>query len=173
MNDATVEGRRSPAWVMFAVGWAVFVAADDLTVVSTMLRPIVTDMGLVLPDGLDDAAWAVNAYLIAFVAVMPLSGRLSDVIGRRATFVWAYLIFLVGTIVIPMADSMGPFLVGRVLTAIGGGAMLPVAMAVIGDVHSEPRRARALGTLGAIETLGWVWGPLYGAMLVRFLTWRW
>ena len=51
--------------------------------------------------------------------------------------------------------------------------MVPVALAVVGDVYPEAKRARALGTLGAIETLGWVWGPLYGAMLVRFLTWRW
>ena len=80
-----------------------FVAADDLTVVSTMLRPIIGDLGLVLPDGLDDAAWVVNAYLIAFVAVMPIAGRVSDVLGRRRTFVGAYLLFLVGTILIPLS----------------------------------------------------------------------
>ncbi|NIW35071.1 MAG: MFS transporter, partial [Gemmatimonadetes bacterium] len=65
------------------------------------------------------------------------------------------------------------FLAGRVLTALGGGALVPVGMAVVSDVYTEQRRARALGTLGAIDTLGWVWGPLYGAMLVRFLSWRW
>ena len=162
----------SPRAILWAVGFSVFVAADDLTVVSTMLRPIIGDLGLQLPDGLDDAAWVVNAYLIAFIAVMPIAGRVSDVIGRRRTFVLAYLVFMVGTIWIPLSDSLGPFLVGRVLTAIGGGAMVPVALAVVGDVYSESKRARALGTLGAIETLGWVWGPLYGAMLVRFFDWR-
>jgi EmrB/QacA subfamily drug resistance transporter len=162
-----------PRTILVVVGFSVFVAADDLTVVSTMLRPIIGDLGLVLPDGLDDAAWIVNVYLIAFVAVMPLAGRLSDVVGRRRTFVGAWLVFLVGTIWIPLADSLDALLVGRVLTAIGGGAMVPIALAIVGDVYPEPRRARALGTLGAIETLGWVWGPLYGAILVRFLTWRW
>jgi MFS family permease len=163
----------SPRAILWAVGFSVFVAADDLTVVSTMLRPIIGDLGLVLPDGLDDAAWIVNAYLIAFIAVMPIAGRVSDVIGRRRTFLLAYAIFVVGTIWIPLSDSLGTLLVGRVLTAIGGGAMVPVALAVVGDVYPVERRARALGTLGAIETLGWVWGPLYGAMLVRFLSWRW
>jgi MFS transporter, DHA2 family, triacylglyceride efflux pump len=163
----------SPRAILWAVGFSVFVAADDLTVVSTMLRPIIGDLGLVLPDGLDDAAWIVNAYLIAFIAIMPIAGRLSDVIGRRRTFMLAYAIFTVGTIWIPLADSLGPLLIGRVLTAIGGGAMVPVALAVVGDVYPAEKRARALGTLGAIETLGWVWGPLYGAMLVRFLSWRW
>jgi MFS family permease len=163
---------RSPKAILAAVAFAVFVAADDLTVVTTMLRPIINDLGLVLPDGLDEASWVVNAYLIAFVAVMPIAGRLSDVYGRRRVFTAAYLIFLVGTIVIPMSDTLGPFLIGRVLTAIGGGAMVPVALAVVGDVYPEARRARALGALAAIETLGWVWGPLYGAMLVRFFDWR-
>lgn len=162
----------SPRAILWAVGFSVFVAADDLTVVSTMLRPIIGDLGLVLPDGLDDAAWVVNAYLIAFIAVMPIAGRISDVIGRRRTFVLAYLIFMVGTIWIPLTDSLGPFLIGRVLTAIGGGAMVPVALAVVGDAYPEAKRARALGTLGAIETMGWVWGPLYGALLVRFFSWR-
>ncbi len=171
----TESGRRaaSPRAILWAVGFSVFVAADDLTVVSTMLRPIIGDLGLVLPDGLDDAAWIVNAYLIAFIAIMPIAGRASDVIGRRRTFMIAYAVFTVGTIWIPLTNSLGPLLMGRVLTAIGGGAMVPVALAVVGDVYSERKRARALGTLGAIETMGWVWGPLYGAMLVRFLSWRW
>ncbi len=74
---------------------------------------------------------------------------------------------------VPLAPSFPVFLVGRVLTALGGGALVPIGMAVVGDLFPAGRRARALGTLGAIDTLGWVWGPLYGAMLVRFLTWRW
>ena len=159
--------------MLAVVGFGVFIAADDLTVVSTMLRPIIGDLGLVLPDGLDDAAWIVNAYLIAYIAVMPIAGRLSDVIGRRRTFLGAYALFLAGSILIPLTSSLGPFLVGRVLTALGGGAMVPVALAVIGDVYSERGRARALGTLGAIDTFGWVWGPMYGAVLVRFLSWQW
>ncbi|MEM7094501.1 MAG: MFS transporter [Actinomycetota bacterium] len=176
-SPATRAGGPTPGMILAVVGFSVFVAADDLTVVSTMLRPIIGDLGLVLPDGLDDAAWIVNAYLIAFVAVMPISGRISDVLGRRRTFVGAYLLFLVGTILIPLSveldEPFGWFLFGRVLTAIGGGAMVPIALAVVGDVYPPDRRARALGTLGAIETLGWVWGPLYGAILVRFLSWQW
>ena len=158
--------------ILAAVGFAVFIAADDLTVVTTMLRPIINDLGVVLPDGLDDAAWVVNAYLIAFVAVMPVAGRLSDVYGRRRVFLVAYTLFLVGNVVIPLSSSLGTFLVGRVLTAAGGGAMVPVALAVVGDVYPVERRTRALGLLGAIETFGWVWGPLYGAVLVRFFNWQ-
>ena len=169
----TIAGDPSPRAILFAVAFAVFVAADDLTVVTTMLRPIITDLGLVLPDGLDEAAWVVNAYLIAFVAIMPIAGRLSDVYGRRQVFVGAYSLFLIGTILIPLSTSLGPFLAGRVLTALGGGAMVPVALAVVGDVYPAHRRARALGALAAIETLGWVWGPMYGTRRDQTLQNHW
>lgn len=155
------------------VAFGVFVAADDLMVVATMLRPMIGDLGLVLPADLGDAAWIVNVYLIGYLAVMPLAGRLSDVVGRRAVFVGALAVFLAGSVVVPAADRLAVLLVGRALTAIGGGALVPLALAVAGDVHIGARRARALGLMGAIETLGWVWGPLYGAVLVRYATWQW
>ncbi|MCP5095225.1 MAG: MFS transporter [Chloroflexi bacterium] len=165
--------RPSPKTILAVVAFGVFVAADDLTVVSTMLRQIIFDLEIPLPAGLDQAAWIVNAYLIAYVVVMPFIGRLSDVVGRRAVYMGALVLFLAGSIWVPYADSLGSFIFGRVLTALGGGAMVPVAMAVIGDVYPANKRATAMGTLGAIDTAGWVWGPLYGALLIRFLTWRW
>lgn len=163
----------SPRAVLIVVAFGVFIAADDLTVVTTMLRPIISDLGIVLPDGLDDAAWIVNAYLIAYVAVMPFMGRLSDVLGRRRVYIAALTIFLAGSIIIPMTNSLGPFLFGRVLTAMGGGALVPIGLAAVSDAYPARKRARALGVLGAVDTLGWVWGPLYGAMIIRFLAWRW
>jgi MFS family permease len=165
--------RPSPAAVLAVVCFGVFVAADDLTVVSTMLRQIIGDLKIPLPDGWDRAAWIVNSYLVAYVAVMPFMGRLSDVLGRRRVFVGALVLFLAGSAWIPFTTSLGPFIVGRILTAIGGGAMVPVALAAVGDAFEERRRPGALGILGAVDTIGWVWGPLFGALLVRFLDWRW
>lgn len=163
----------SPRAILIVVAFGIFIAADDLTVVTTMLRPIINDLGIVLPDGIDDAAWIVNVYLIAYVAVMPFMGRLSDVLGRRRVFIGALSLFLVGSIIIPNTHTLGPFLVGRVLTAMGGGALVPIGMAAVSDAYEPRSRARALGVLAAIDTLGWVWGPLYGAMIIRFLAWRW
>lgn len=163
----------SPRAVLIVVAFGIFIAADDLTVVTTMLRPIINDLGIVLPDGIDDAAWIVNAYLIAYVAVMPFMGRLSDVLGRRRVYIAALTLFLVGSIIIPMTSTLGPFLFGRVLTAMGGGALVPIGMAAVSDAYPAGKRARSLGVLAAIDTLGWVWGPLYGAMIIRFLEWRW
>jgi EmrB/QacA subfamily drug resistance transporter len=163
----------SPRIILLVVAFGVFVAADDLTVVSTMLRQIIFDLEIPLPAGLNQAAWIVNAYLIAYVVVMPFIGRLSDILGRRTVYIGALVLFLVGSIWVPLAPNLNSFIVGRVLTALGGGAMVPVAMAVIGDVYPREKRASALGALGAIDTAGWVWGPLYGALLIRFLTWQW
>jgi MFS family permease len=165
--------RPSPALVLAVVCYGVFIAADDLTVVSTMLRQIIGDLGIPLPDGWDRAAWIVNSYLVAYVAVMPFMGRLSDVLGRRRVFVGALGLFLAGSAWIPFTTSLGPFVAARILSAVGGGAMVPVALAVVGDVFAERRRPGALGALGAVDTIGWVWGPLFGALLVRFLNWRW
>ncbi len=163
----------SPGAVLAVVSFGVFIAADDLTVVTTMLRQIIGDLRIPLPDDFDRAAWIVNSYLVAYVAVMPFMGRLSDVLGRRRVFVGALSLFLAGSVWIPFTTDLGPFVAGRVMTALGGGAMVPVALAAIGDVYREGHRARPLGALGAVDTIGWVWGPLFGALLVRFLDWRW
>jgi len=159
--------------VLAVVGFGMFVAADDLTVVSTLLRQIVGDLNIALPERIDDAAWIVNAYLVAYVAVMPIAGRLSDILGRRTVMVSGLGLFAVGSAFIPFTTSLGPFLAWRIVTAVGGGAVVPVALAAVADIYPEGSRGRALGALGALETLGWVWGPLFGAMLVRYLDWRW
>ncbi len=164
---------RANAWAFWVAAFGVFVAADDLMVVATMLRPIIDDVGLILPDDLDATAWIVNIYLIAYITAMPLAGKLSDVFGRRAVFISALVIFMVGSVIVPSTDSFGILLFGRALSAVGGGALVPIALAVAGDLYRGARRSRALGTLSAIETLGWVWGPLYGAILVRWLSWEW
>lgn len=171
--DADHDGEPAPWAVLAVVAFGVFVAADDLMVVATMLRPMINDFQLAIPDDLGDAAWIVNVYLIAYIAVMPLAGGLSDIVGRRAVFVGALAVFAVGSLVVPRADTLATLLVGRALTAIGGGALVPIAFAVAGDLYHGPRRVRAIGILGAVETIGWVWGPLYGAALVRYLSWQW
>jgi len=170
--ESANEGRAE--WAAFWVAaFGVFIAADDLMVVATMLRPMIADVGLRLPDDLDSTAWIVNVYLIAYITAMPLAGRLSDVVGRRPVFVGGLAVFIVGSLIVPSTDSFAVLLVGRILSAVGGGALVPVAFAVAADVYKGAKLKRSLGTLGAIETLGWVWGPLYGAVLVRFLSWEW
>lgn len=164
---------QNPYVVLALVAFGVFIAADDLTVVSTMLVQMLKDLDISIQTQLDEAAWIVNGYLIAYVVTMPFMGRVSDLFGRRLVFVGCLFIFAVGSVLVVLAPSLPWLVAARAVTAIGGGAMVPVAIAIVGDVFSEERRPFALGILGAVDTAGWIWGPLYGALLVRYLNWRW
>src|SRR5512136_1449783 len=160
--------RHNPYLILALVALGVFVAAADLTVVSTMLPQMIFDFQIPVPAGLDDAAWIVSAYLIAYVVTMPFMGRVSDIYGRRLVYAVSMLVFAAGSLVVPLVSSLTPLIAGRIIQALGGGAVVPVAMAVVADVFPANRRAFALGLLGAVDTAGWVSGPIYGAVAVRY-----
>ena len=152
---------------------AVFVAALDLTVISTLLPAIVFDLEIPFTQ-LDQAAWVVTAYLLAYTVAIPLLGRLSDRAGRWAIFLASLALFAAGSLWCARADDLGPLIAGRVVQAIGGGAMVPVTMALTADLLPPGRRGAALGLVAAVDTAGWVAGPLYGALIVGlFGSWRW
>lgn len=161
---------RLPLLLMLA---GVFVAASDLTVVSTILPQIVFDLEIPLRTGLSQAAWIVNAYLIAYTLTLPLMGHVSDQFGRRNTFLACLLLFSAGSLVAGTARTLEVMIAGRALQALGAGAMVPVTMAYVADVLPLERRPLALGIVGAVDTAGWVIGPLYGALMVAAFQWRW
>jgi MFS family permease len=172
-HPAQPQQSSNPYAVLALVAFGVFIAADDLTVVSTMLVQMLKDLDISIQTQLDEAAWIVNAYLIAYVVTMPFMGRVSDIFGRRLVYVGCLVIFALGSVLVVLAPNLSWMVVARAVTAIGGGAMVPVAIAIVGDVFPKERRPFAMGLLGAVDTAGWIWGPLYGAMLVRYLNWRW
>ena len=173
--NRTAQARQdlNPYVVLAVVSFGVFIAADDLTVVSTMLVQMLRDLDISIQTQLDEAAWIVNAYLIAYVVTMPFMGRVSDIFGRRLVFVACLGIFAVGSVMVVLAPNLPWMVVARAVTGVGGGAMVPVAIAIVGDVFPDERRPFAMGILGAVDTAGWIWGPLFGATLVRYLSWRW
>ncbi len=172
-SRASASGHPRPYLILALVAFGIFIAADDLTVISTMLPQMIVDFEIPLPSGLDDASWIVTGYLIAHVVAMPLLGRVSDLYGRRRIFVACLTIFGAGSLFVAQAPDLPLLIVGRVIQAIGGGGIVPVALAIVGDVIPVRRRAMALGMLGAVDTLGWIVGPLYGAFWVRYFTWQW
>ncbi len=151
----------------------VFVAASDLTVVSTILPQVIFDLEIPIRTGMPQAAWIVNAYLIAYTVTMPFMGRVSDVLGRRNAFLAALALFAAGSFVAGGARAFEAMIVGRAAQALGAGAMVPVTMAFVADSMPSARRAWALGVVGAVDTAGWVVGPLYGAAMVVLAQWRW
>jgi len=176
LEDAVSATKQTAArpWVILAlVSFAVFLGALDLTVVSTILRQIIFDLEIPFPSGLNEAAWIVNGYLLAYMLTMPLMGRLSDLYGRRRVYLVCLGLFVLGSVVVGIADKLPVMIAGRVVQALGAGALVPVSMAVVGDVFPPARRAVALGIIGALDTAGWVVGPLYGALMVTQFQWRW
>lgn len=155
---------------------AVFVGALDLTVIATILSPMVADLRVNTAD-VDRYVWVVNGYLLAYVIAIPIFGRVSDLIGRPRAFQAALAIFVAGSIWCALADSLASLIAARAVQGIGGGALLPVTMALVGDLLPPARRVAALGVVGAIDTLGWVMGPIWGATVVGLVPgdepWRW
>ena len=144
---------------------AVFLGAVDLSVISTLLLPIVRDLEQNTAD-LDRYAWVVIGYLLAYVAAIPIFGRLIDTIGSRASLGLGLAVFLIGTAMTITAGSLAGLVVARIIQGAGGGAILPIAMAHV--TKTLPPRSRLAGyaLVAAVDTLGWVLGPILGALVV-------
>ena len=154
-----------------------FISAVDLTVIASIMPGMIGDLGVNTAD-FDRYIWIVNAYLIAYVVAIPIVGRLSDHIGRQNAFIGCLVIFAIGSVVMAQADSMTVAVVGRVIQGIGGGGLLPVTIALVGDVLPRNMRLAGIGLVSAVETLGWVLGPTWGAAITAIVPeqhdpWRW
>ncbi|MFA4836220.1 MAG: MFS transporter, partial [Dehalococcoidia bacterium] len=162
----------SPNLILLAVCIGIFVAALDQTVIYGALNDIMFDLHMNVTD-LDQVAWLVSGYLLGYTFAMPLVGRISDVYGHRRVYIIALLVFMGGSVLIALMGSFNYILAARVLQAIGGGAVVPAGMAIVGDVYPAARRAIAMGILGGVVELGGALGPLYGSAIAEYIDWRW
>lgn len=165
-SDARSIGRQ-PAFVVILA--SVFFGAIDLTVVATILPRMIGDLGINTAD-IDRYIWVVNAYLIAYIVSIPLFGRLSDILGPRKVYIAALAIFAAGSWWCSTSDSLQHLIVARSIQGFGGGALLPIGLAAAVSMFDGDARHRAIGAVGAADTLGWVSGPAYGAIVVGWLS---
>ncbi len=169
---ARAPRRPPPAFTLAVLCAGVFLASLDQTSVVTALPAMMTDVGVSI-DRLDDMAWVVTAYLLGFTAAMPLLGRAGDVYGYRRLYVGALALFGAGSAAVALADGLGWLIAARAAQAVGGGALIPAALALAGAGLPSGRRAIIFGVVGASAEAGGVMGPLYGGALAEWLGWRW
>ena len=150
----------------------VFSTALDQTVVVAALPRLMVDLEIPLAD-LDKASWIITGYLISYTVAMPLAGRLSDVYGRVRMFQAALVVFAIGSGLVALAPNFNWIVPARVIQAVGGGATVPIGLAMAVAAVSTEKRGLAIGLVAASAEAGSVVGPLYGGTIIEWIGWRW
>jgi len=156
--------RRALLGVMLAV----FLAAMESTVVATAMPIVVKSLG-----GLEIYAWVFAGFLLTSTVTMPLWGRLSDLYGRRSTFLAGLVIFLVGSALSGLSRSMVELIAFRMLQGLGAGSLMTIGMTIVGDLFGLERRAKMQGYISGTWGVASLVGPLVGGFLTDYVSWRW
>ncbi|MFE5714905.1 MFS transporter [Streptomyces sp. NPDC056501] len=162
---------QSHRTILVAIGallLGMLLAALDQTIVSTALPTIVSELG-----GMDHLSWVVTAYMLASTAATPLWGKLGDQYGRKKLFQAAIVIFLIGSALCGIAQNMPQLIAFRAVQGLGGGGLMVLSMAIVGDLVSPRERGKYQGLFGAVFGTTSVLGPLLGGLFTEHLSWRW
>ncbi|HEY5902054.1 MAG TPA: MFS transporter, partial [Anaerolineales bacterium] len=154
--------------VTIGIMLSLFMASMESTVVATAMPTIVGQLG-----GLEHYSWVFSAFMLASTTTVPLYGKLSDLYGRRVLYVVAMALFLAGSVLSGMAQSMTGLVAARSLQGIGAGGIMPLAFILIGEMFTLRERARMQGFFSGVWGVSSIVGPLLGGFLVDQLSWRW
>ncbi|HEX6552034.1 MAG TPA: MDR family MFS transporter [Ktedonobacteraceae bacterium] len=165
--SATVSRGRLVS-ILTGVMLGMLLASLDQTIVGTALPHIVADLG-----GLDHYAWVVTAYLLASTVTVPIYGKLSDIYGRRVFFIGGMIVFLIGSALAGTSQNMTQLIIYRGIQGLGAGGMMPIALAIIGDIFPPSERGKWQGLFVAVFGFSSIVGPTLGGWITDNWGWRW
>ena len=171
MTATSSTGTRS-SWLLLVVAGGVFIAADDQTSVVTVLPSMLRDAGITVDD-FYRSSWIINAYLLGYIVALPIVGRVADVFGHARVYAASLTVFIVGSMLVASAPGFAWLIGARALQAVGGGAVVPVAMAIVVGELPPSRRVLGLGAIAAASEAGALIGPLWGGAITELWGWRW
>jgi len=167
-TEPAPQDRRSILLVFAGLMVAMLLSSLDQTIFSTALPTIVGEL-----NGVDHMLWVTTAYILASTVMMPVYGKLGDLIGRKSIFIGAIGLFMLGSVIGGLADSMGVLITGRAVQGLGGGGLMILAQAIIADVVPARQRGRYMGIMGGVFAISSVAGPLLGGFFTEGIGWRW
>lgn len=170
--SATAVGQATRPRALLALASAgVALAAADTYVVVLALTDMMAGVGLTL-DSLQRATPIISGFLLGYIAVLPLIGRLADLVPRGRVLLACLVLFVLGSGVTALAVDLDVLVAGRVVQGIGGGGLVPATLAIVADLWPVGRRGVPLGMVGAVQELGSVLGPVLGAAVLAVADWR-
>ncbi len=158
--------------ILAVIGLGAFITALDQTVVVTALPSLMLDLKVSIAE-LDRVSWIITAYLLGYTVAMPLIGRVGDVYGYARVYQASLVVFCAGTCLVAVSANLEWMVGARVVQAVGGGATVPIGMALAMTMVPRGQRGLALGIVGASAEAGSMLGPAYGGAIVEMLSWRW
>jgi MFS transporter, DHA2 family, triacylglyceride efflux pump len=168
-----VRPLRSPAprALLTTAAIAVSLAAADTYVVVLALTDMMRGVGVGI-DSLQRATPIISGFLLGYIAVLPLIGRVADLVDRQRVLLACLGVFVVGSVVTALATELPVLVAGRVVQGVGGGGLVPATLAIVAQLWPADRRGVPLGVVGAVQELGSVLGPVLGALVLVVADWR-
>lgn len=160
--------QRETLLTMLGVLVVMLLAALDQTIVSTAMPRIIAEL-----QGFDRYTWVSTVYLLTSTVVVPIYGKLSDLVGRKPIFLFGVVVFLIGSALSGAAQTMDQLVAYRALQGLGAGALMPIAIAVVGDLFTPRERGKWQGLVGAVWGIASIVGPAAGGWITENASWRW
>ena len=168
----TIRSKISTFGSLFPVCLAVFIAADDQTVIATIFPPIMKDLQINISD-IDKAAWTITGYLLGYICMMPVVGKLSDAFGHKRLLIIVLIVFGIGSMLVGLSTNLEFLVASRIFQAIAAGSTIPLAISIANTSLPKTKHLIAYGIIAACAETGGIIGPLWGGIIINYLDWRW